>query len=437
MTMLFSTKSNLSIDRSRFWSITILLFFLFAYMLTARGKIQNSDEMTMYASLMNLVEKHTLAIDELNTLNQSIDLRIGFYGADGHLYSKYSPGNILFGGILYWVGSRIHPLLGNLFVLYLNAFLGAIGMLLLFKMLMRYFSVKTSIAVVMLIGLCSDWWYQSRGFGLETGGGVLLLASLMLADRSQLTGSAASFGMSLYFRTLNILALPVWLLGWWRTKRFDVKSVGILAITGVGLLGYNWVRFGSVTNFGYDNVSFTTPLFVGLSGLLFSPGCSIFVYSPVLFFSFLGIWKWLKFDKSVGIVLITTIILYILSVATWVSCDSGWSWGSRLLTPVIPLMGLAFAPLVDLAWSKWGWMLLIIVAGLWGFGIELLALVSDPLITLKEAVMIRGISYDSTIYSWQNSWIILQYQSLSKWSLNDLDALILRSLLKLFMYGGK
>lgn len=74
------------------------------YVISATGQVQGVDELTMFASLMKLMEKNTLAIDELSELNENIDFRIGFYGKDGHLYSKYSPGNVVFGGVLFfWV----------------------------------------------------------------------------------------------------------------------------------------------------------------------------------------------------------------------------------------------------------------------------------------------------------------------------------------------
>lgn len=57
-------------SRTKAISFGLLLLFLFVYILTARGRIQNSDEATMFSSLSKLMEKPTLAIDELEELNQ-------------------------------------------------------------------------------------------------------------------------------------------------------------------------------------------------------------------------------------------------------------------------------------------------------------------------------------------------------------------------------
>jgi hypothetical protein len=420
-------------DKNKIVSFGLLFLFLFVYVLTARGRIQNSDEATMFSSLTNLMERGTLAIDELAALNQQIDFRVGFVGTDGHLYSKYSPGNLIAGSLLYWLGTRFQPGLGAVLSLYLNPFLGAIAMVILFKFLTSHYRLETALIVTLMIGFCTDWWYQARGFGLETGGGALLLASLYLSDRGKPAGSAISFGASLAFRTLNGIAWPVWALSWYRSGRRAIWSGVLIGLFGFGLLGYNWLRFGSLTNFGYDNVGFSTPLLVGTAGLFFSPGRSMFIYSPVLILTLPGLWMWIKRNRILGLVLLVTLVSYFISVATWVSWDSGWSWGTRLLTPVLPLMGASVAPVVDLALAR-KWILIpLAFIGVWGLGVEFLSLARDPLLALKDAVMLNGIDYQKTVYTWNNSWPVLQYRSLSQWSVNDIDALLLRSLISQFV----
>lgn len=424
--------TNSSKGKNKKISFELLFLFLFVYILTARGQIQNSDEATMFSSLSNLMEKGTLAIDELEELNQQIDYRVGFLGTDGHLYSKYSPGNLIAGSLLYWLGMQFQPGLGAVLSLYLNPFLGAIAMVILFKFLTNYYGLETALIVTLMIGFCTDWWYQARGFGLETGGGALLLASLYLSDRGKPASSAISFGASLAFRTLNGIAWPVWALSLYRSGRRAIWSGVLIGLFGFGLLGYNWLRFGSLTNFGYDNVGFSTPLLVGMTGLFFSPGRSMFIYSPVLILTFPGLWMWLKSNRPLGFVLLIALVSYFVSVATWVSWDGGWSWGTRLLAPILPIMGLSIAPVVELALAR-KWLLFpLAMIAIWGLGIEFLSLVRDPLLTLKDAVMLNAIDYQETVYSWKYSWPVLQFRSLSHWSVNDIDALLLRSLVSRF-----
>ena len=413
----------------KYLPLSILILFLFIYILTGRGKTQNVDEVAMFATFTNLMEKHTLSINKLVELNEEIDQRIGFFGPDGNLYSKYAPGNLIFAAGFYRIGAFLSPDLGLLMALYLNPFLGAITIAMLFVFLRRHFRTRTAIVVAVLVGLCTDWWYQTRGFSLETGGGMFLLASLLLADSENDLGSAACFGASLLFRTLNAVAWPVWALNLKKTGWKGLRSVLVMIPIGLGLLGYNWIRYHSFTNFGYDNLGFTTPLWTGLSGLFFSPGRSIFLYSPILLLVFPGAWLWFKRDRYIAAAITLTVLFYTFFVAIWVSWDSGWAWGSRLLTPVVPLMGILVAPVIEMSWTKTWWLVPITIMAVWGFGIDLIALAKDPLETLKDAVISQGLPYEATLYTIDHSFLAIQVRSLFNWSPKDIDALILRLLL--------
>ena len=62
----------------------------------------------------------------------------------------------------------------------------------------------------------------------------------------------------------------------------------LVAILLVG--AYNAVRFGSPAETGYGETAqaFTTPLYIGLYGLLLSPGKSVFLYAPILLAAIFG-----------------------------------------------------------------------------------------------------------------------------------------------------
>ena len=92
-------------------------------------------------------------------------------------------------------------------------------------------------------------------------------------------------------------------------------------------------------------------------------------------------------------------------------------------------MGVALAQLVELIWTNRIWAAILATLGMWGFGVETLALARDPLLSLKDAVITQGIPYEETLYSLKNSWMALQFRSLYQWSTDDIDALILRSLI--------
>ncbi len=415
-------------------SVYLFLFFLLLYFITARGKPQNVDEVAMYSTLINFMNTKSLAIDELDELNQGIDQRIAFPGREGHLYSKYSPGNILIAILLYWGGELVMEGLGSVTSLYINVFLGSVTLLLIYKFLRRYFDNNTCLLTVIFVGLCSTWWYQSRGFGLEIGGGLFLFTSFYLATGNQFALSTFFWGISLFFRTLNGITFPILALGLKKINKKD-KYLGLVIMIVLGgiLLSYNWIRFGSILNFGYNNVGFSTPFFTGFHGLLFSPGRSIFIYSPIFLLAIPGTYYWYKIDKWITTILVLTIFVYIGFLSTWVSWDSGWSWGSRLFTPMIPLVGVLIAPMVSKAFVTKSWYLILSFTILTSTGLflEVLTLFQDPLITLKNAVIYNGIPYEKTLYTWKYSMINLQMKILREWIPSKVDSLFLKIFLGL------
>src|SRR4029077_13472445 len=68
------------------------VFFLSFYGVTARGKLQASDEAAVFATGVSLATRGHLAIDDFQWLQDRVN--IGDRGPDGHLYAKYFPGNV-------------------------------------------------------------------------------------------------------------------------------------------------------------------------------------------------------------------------------------------------------------------------------------------------------------------------------------------------------
>ncbi|PWB69877.1 MAG: hypothetical protein C3F07_18205, partial [Anaerolineales bacterium] len=168
-------------------------------------------------------------------------------------------------------------------------------------------------------------------------------------------------------------------------------------------------------------------LLLGLAGTLFSPGRSIFLYSPILCLAIPGAWIFFnKKDKSLSIVCAAIILTYVLTISSWHAWDGGWSWGSRLLTPIIPILGIFIAPVLESAWHrKRDFLLIIILAGL-GLCIQLLALSCDPIKNLVDAVVYGNIKYEETLFTLKHSWAAIQLKSLAHWNLCDIDAYTIR-----------
>src|SRR5712691_802344 len=331
------------VTAGRIGLLVCFFFFLAVYGITSRGKLQASDEAAVFASGVSLATMGHLAIDELQWLQEHVN--IGERGPDGHLYTKYFPGNIFGVALIYKLTARAddQPYLwgrelassatGASWALRVNALWGAIGMTALLFLVRRYFDWRTAITTVALIGICSDWWYQSRGLFSEIGAGAFLTASLCLASYDKAYSSSQALALSILFRPTNIFALPVWAVGAWRKPQAAIGSGVIVIAVGAFLCWFNYIRFGSILNFGYASERFGGPFLKNLEGVLFSPGRSPFVYSPILIFAIPGAWLLYKKERTLALLCLFIIVAYVVTVARLFNWAGGTSWGSRLLTP--------------------------------------------------------------------------------------------------------
>lgn len=420
--------------------LCFILFTLF-YGWTARGRLQVSDEVATFATGISLATQGDLAIDELQWLQDAVN--IGARGTDDHLYAKYFPGNVLSSAVLYllagprtdppyvWNGKDLAPSLARAEIaMRLNAGLGALGLTLLLLTISKLFDLRTAWVTVILVGLCSDWWYQSRGFLSEVGAGVLLIACAYFADDRRPFFSALSLGISLLFRPPAILGLPLWGLSVWKAenRRRAALSIVLVGAGAAALAAYNGIRFGSPTSTGYGTEGFSSDLLAGLQGLLLTPGRSLFVYSPVLLLALAGAVPLYRRHRPFAVAALASIAGYVIAMAAWHSWDGGWTWGSRLLTPILLLLGVLCAPSVERLWSDWRILVVIVALGAVGFGVQVVALARDPIRVLNEQVSGGRVPYDDTIYSLDRSWLALQVQSLSGWTPCDVDAQAIQAL---------
>ena len=419
-------------------SLCFVSFLLF-YGITSRGKLQASDEAAVFVTGVSLATRGHLAIDDFEWLQERVN--IGRKGPDSHLYTKYFPGNVFSVALVYkltarsndqpyvWVTEVAPSVTGASWAMRINALWGALGMTALLLLLRRYFDWRTAIVTVLLVGICSDWWYQSRGLFSEIGAGAFLIASVCFAVHDKPYGSSLALAISILFRPTNLLAFPIW--GWavWRKGPKALGSAFIIAAGAMILALYNRARFGSPLIFGYGNESFNSSLWQGLHGIFLSPGRSIFIYSPILLLAIPGAWFFHKREKILTILCLLFVIGYGITIAAWHSWDGGLSWGSRLLTPIVPVLGFLIAPSIEFVWrKKWLAPVVLLLAAM-GLSIQVLALLRDPTHVLIDRVSTGEVKYEDTIFSVHDSWLALQIRMLPHWQPCDLDSHTLRGFL--------
>ncbi len=116
------------------------------------------------------------------------------------------------------------------------------------------------------------------------------------------------------------------------------------------LLRYNALRFGDplATGYRFDaGEGFTTPIWQGLWGLLFSPYRGVFWYTPLFIVSLAAFPAFVRRHRLEAVVIFLASTLLIGLYSTWWVWWGGLAWGPRFLVPLGPLWVLLLAPLVN------------------------------------------------------------------------------------------
>jgi hypothetical protein len=119
-------------------------------------------------------------------------------------------------------------------------------------------------------------------------------------------------------------------------------------VIGLGLLYFNFIRYGSFTETGYtQEILFRKP-WVGAFGLLFSPGRGLFIYAPLMLLLFFGLRPaWHRLPRLYYLLIASTCFCYLLFYGSWFAWGGTWGWGPRFLLPVLPLLMVFVAEPVE------------------------------------------------------------------------------------------
>ncbi len=158
-------------------------------------------------------------------------------------------------------------------------------------------------------------------------------------------------------------------LGWQRSRQRGLVMHSLywssFFSTWIGAIAaYNWSRFGSAfeTGYGREAGNFSTPLAVGLSGLLASPAKGVLWYCPVLLLSLLGARAFWKRDRACALAVLAASALWLLLISRYYQWFGGGAWGPRFLVPLLPFWILPAAEI----FARWrrgsGWRVAIVVA---------------------------------------------------------------------------
>ncbi len=368
-------------------------------------------------------------------------------------YAQYGIGQPLLAVPLVWLGKAILPVLpasatetlqvqgiqyhdGSLrsyqlrhAVSHFNCLITALTVYGIFFLVRRIFENRSAaVAVALIYAGATMALPHSKTFLSEPLAGLCALASLAFAVKgfrslendspsasNALALSGFCFGYAVLTRLDSLMFGPglalylVWNL-WnrhgknWRAfiaplVRWGLPVAGCLAL----ILLLNTIRFGSPLASGYsdqpEGVKFSTPLLVSLQGFLFSPGRSLFVFSPPLLLAPVGFFFLWKRDRILAASIATMILVFFLFQCKWQNWSGGWDWGPRHIFQLfallcIPLAGVFEAPLRDAAWKRLPLLILVVL----GIGVNVPGVCAS---FMDAYASIPAEVHRLTIYSWQ------------------------------------
>lgn len=376
----------------RLVGISLGLFLSAVYLLTYRGGFHSVDEISMFAVTESLVKFGQVNTDQIAWTQWATSQAEaqGFFGRDGHVYSKKGLALSLAQAPLYWLALHL-PSVGMLqLVSTLNAFITAATGLLVFMLVHRLgFSQFTGLLTALIFGVATiAFVYAKYLFSEPLAGFLLLLAAYMLLAYRQEGGLRHIFiaglaaGAAVLARANNLFLLPVfglyllWIVANQRISESAHKNPSssgavlspfhpvtlsprrfvtpvltfavAVSLIGTILLGYNALRSGNPFQTGYDLTLFSPNIPLGLYKLLFSPLRGFFIYSPILLLSLPG-WWWLRQRFPAESWLLAGLAgVTILLFSAW-SSGEGLSWGSRFLVPLVPFFAICLAPVIEVS----------------------------------------------------------------------------------------
>ena len=272
----------------------------------------------------------------------------------------------------------------------------AISTAILFAICRTYnFSIKIAITVAFLYGFTTmAWAYSSTALSVILVSMTVLLSFYFYRKfvKNQNFFSLIFCGFSLgasvlvrYDSFIIVVIILVFLIGTILRNKSKLKNLTCLLIPlffcAIIFMGINYIQFGTFLEYGFKTESgyglgSTSPIHVGVFGLLLSPGAGLFIFSPILFTIFVSFFDFYKKDKSSFLIFsayFVSMLVFFGNLETW---HGFVSWGPRYLLPVIPFLLIPLAASIEKR-NSIGFRFLVIVLGAIGAFFSLIWLIQD------------------------------------------------------------
>lgn len=342
-------------------SLLLFVFFLMVFLSVSSGIIASSDGVTIFNVTQAMVERGEISVSGEN-------VAVGVGGKD---YSRYGialsvvaiPFYLLGKLIVTFVPAHLSLLVLKGSVSLVNAVISALACV-LFALTARRLGFSSRVSLQLTCAFAFSTFfivYATKSFlaqPLETlcllGTVYHLIAYSRDADPRRLMYAGGFCGGGILTKWVFIINLPIfagYLLSSTQKDRWErgliLFSAPVVAFLGLAF-GYNYARFGSILETGYRGLyAFSTPLFVGLYGLLLSSGKSLFLYAPITLFGLISSNLLAKRRAREAWLLLGLFAVNLLVIAQYRDWAGEGSWGPRYLTLVLPCLILPSGSLLE------------------------------------------------------------------------------------------
>lgn len=328
-----------------------LLVALAVFIFSARGYVQVADTSYSLQTAERLVSSGQLDIAHV----EGATLK----GPDGRSYSKYGLGLALYytpivamaRGTAAIAGLPPAPL-AEFLISFANIPMALLA-LAAFARLQGLFGVpaRTQLLVTAALALGTLFWrYAVYDFSEMAQLALLTVAvhgAIRATTRSLLLAGAA-LGALVLVKLVHVALLPLFLIYVWaalrakpgagrKTAIYAGPIVACVAFVGVA----NLVRFGSPFESGYGAEAYQfvlTQVPRTILSLLFSLDRGLLIFSPILVLGLLGWPQFIRRYPREALLCGSIVGCELLMAAGWYVWSGAWSWGPRLLVPILPLV---------------------------------------------------------------------------------------------------
>jgi len=349
---------------------------LVTYVLTGGGRIVGSDEVTML--------QLSRAI-----LHGRIDVPAGatMRGPDGRFYSKNAAGQaVLTLPIVAVADAAAHALrfgperadlAARCVASFWNGLVTAVLLAMLYLSLRRLrVGARSALAATVLLGFTTPLWIYAKSFMAEP---VEALGLLLAVTGGAQAGAAPSppdarrgawlaalgafLAISVKLGTAPLALASLTSLGLSRPRAWVVPAIGVAAALA-GHAIYDVLRFHDPLQSGYgaqaSPLAFTTPVWVGVYGLLLSSGKGLAWFAPAAWLAPAGIAAMVQSRqhsdaargtppqdgsgdaaRRAGWAILVTAAVALFVYGRFQHWGGDGSWGPRYLVPLLPLLALA------------------------------------------------------------------------------------------------